>query len=194
MDRFHFKSHSYCVVFDPDAYPSMDADKTTTSESLNARIEKTVPYIRYVSSDTLIPFLKIRIASMNVVTGYRRRYEVYDVDDADVWGFFKKNIPCSCESCSTVAVIRIEERESEVKELENAVRQEEQKEEAQVNKIISNNDEVVAQNAITVAIPEQSCNHGCSSDSDNEVQYVEIDGVHNDSQPSVDQVAENKTQ
>ena len=72
VDRFHFKSHTCCTYFDPDSYPWMDEDRSTTAESINARIERTVPFIRYVKGENLIPFLNVRFGLLNVATRYRR--------------------------------------------------------------------------------------------------------------------------
>ena len=66
----------------------MDADRTTTAESINARIEKTVPFIRFVKGENLTPFLNIRFALLNVATRYRRKYQVDDLEDADLWAFY----------------------------------------------------------------------------------------------------------
>ena len=88
VDRFHYKCHTCYELFDPDAYHFMDADRTTTAESINARIEKTVPFIRFVKGENLTPFLNIRFALLNVATRYRRKYQVDDLEDADLWAFY----------------------------------------------------------------------------------------------------------
>ena len=112
MDRFHFKSHTCSEILDQDSYFWMDVDRTTTAESLNARIEKSVPYLRFVKEQNLIPHLNIRFALINVVTRYRRRYQTDDLEDVDVWEYFKETVPCACESCSPESVTAIEAREN----------------------------------------------------------------------------------
>ena len=49
--------------------------------------------------------------SLNVATRYRRKYQVDDLEDADLWAFFKDNVQCSCHSCATISVTRIDERD-----------------------------------------------------------------------------------
>ena len=111
VDRFHFKSHTCSEIFDPDAYHLMDTDVTTTAESINARLEKTVPYLRYVSGENFIPYLNIRFALLNIATRYRKMHQIEDLEDEDLWKYFKEVVECECWSCSTISVTRIDERD-----------------------------------------------------------------------------------
>ena len=114
VDRFHFKSHTCCIYYDPDSYPWMDEDRSTTAESINARIEKTVPFIRYVKGENLIPFLNIRFALLNIATRYRRQYATDDLEDADLWQFFRNTVQCACLMCTeqgAEAILARDERE-----------------------------------------------------------------------------------
>ena len=63
----------------------MDEDRSTTAESINARIERSVPFIRYVKGENLIPFLNIRFALLNIATRYLRKHATEDLEDADIW-------------------------------------------------------------------------------------------------------------
>ena len=110
VDRFHFKNHTCSELYDPDSYFAMDLDRTTTAESFNARLEKSVPYLRFVKADNLIPHLSIRFALLNVATRFRRKYRVQDLEDKDIWEFFKDTVPCQCNGCSNDAVTAIETR------------------------------------------------------------------------------------
>ena len=111
VDRFHFKSHTCCELYDADSYFSMDLDRTTTAESFNARLEKSVPYLRFVKAENLIPHLNIRFALLNVASRYRRRYKAQDLEDCDLWEFFKDTVPCNCEGCRDDAIDAIEARD-----------------------------------------------------------------------------------
>ena len=111
VDRFHFKSHTCSEIHDPDSYFWMDVDRTTTAESLNARLGKSVPYLRFVKEDNLIPHLNIRFALLNITTRYRRKHKTDDMEDEDVWEFFKETVPCACESCFPDAVTAINLRD-----------------------------------------------------------------------------------
>ena len=112
VDRFHYKNHTCCELFDPNSYVWMDLDKSTTAESINARLEKSIPYLRFVKAENFMPHLNIRFALLNIVTRYRKKKRTYDVDDVDIWDFFKETIICTCESCSTEGVDGISKRNS----------------------------------------------------------------------------------
>lgn len=80
-------------------------DRTTTAESLNSRIEKSVPFIRYTGADNLIPYLNIRFALLNIETRYRTEHNTDDLEDEDIWHFYKNNIDCCCSSCDIPGAI-----------------------------------------------------------------------------------------
>lgn len=100
VDRFHYKSHTCSEIFDPDSYYSMGQDKSTTAESINARIEKSVPYLRFLKAENLIPHLNLRFALLNVTTRYRRMHQTDDLEDSDMWEYFKDSVACDCVVCS----------------------------------------------------------------------------------------------
>ena len=92
----------------------MDEHRSTTAESINARIERTVPFIRYVKGENLIPFLNIPFALLNVATRYRRQYATDDLEDADMWEFFKSSVTCVCHMCTlegAQSILQRDERE-----------------------------------------------------------------------------------
>ena len=100
VDRFHYKNHTCCELFDPNSYFWMDMDKNTTAESLNARLEKSVPYLRFLKAENYMPHLNIRFALLNIVTRYRRKHQRDDIDDKDIWEFFRRTINSTCDTCS----------------------------------------------------------------------------------------------
>ena len=48
VDRFHYKSHVCSSLFDPSSYRDLDMFKTTGAESINARIEKVLYFLRHL--------------------------------------------------------------------------------------------------------------------------------------------------
>ena len=89
----------------------MDEDRSTTAESINARIERSVPFIRYVKGENLIPFLNIRFALLNIATRYRRKHATEDLEDADIWAYFKDTVMCSCDMCTVKGAMQVSERD-----------------------------------------------------------------------------------
>lgn len=92
VDRFHYKCHTCCELFDPDSYFGMDLDKSTTAESINSRIEKSVPSLRFLKAENLIPHLNIRLALLNLTTRYRRSNQTDGLEDADIWDQYGVNV------------------------------------------------------------------------------------------------------
>lgn len=107
VDRFHFKSHLCSEFFCPDSYRENDADRTTTAEAINSRLERAVPFLRYVNGDLLVPHLSIRFALLNIATKYRRVNGTDDLEDEDLWSYFKSSIQCNCECCEPDGVTAI---------------------------------------------------------------------------------------
>ena len=112
VDRFHYKGHTCCELYDAESYDCMDVDRTTTAESFNARLEKSVPYLRFVKAENLIPQLNIRFALLNIASRYRRRFRTDDLEDCDLWEFFRETVPCLCEGCCHEAIDAMEKRDS----------------------------------------------------------------------------------
>lgn len=75
----------------------MDHDRSTTAESINTHIENSVPYLRFLKGENLIPHLNSRFALLNVTT--RRTNQTDDLEDADIWEYFKETVTCDCAAC-----------------------------------------------------------------------------------------------
>lgn len=99
VDRFHYKGHKCCSFFDPDAYSKLDVDRTTSAESFNARIERAIHHMRYLSGSNLFSFLQVRFALLNLNAIYMQEKNKTDLEDEDVEGFFKDLIDCNCDVC-----------------------------------------------------------------------------------------------
>lgn len=101
IDRFHFKSHTCSAFHDANMYPSMDSDRTTSAESVNARIGRALPYMRYIGGDNFVPFLKVRFALLNLSTEFRNKHNVQDIEDDDLHKFCREMFVCLCCACSS---------------------------------------------------------------------------------------------
>lgn len=111
VDRFHYKSHVCSEFFDPDVYRLLDADRTTTAEAINAKLERVVPFLRFVSGRNLVPHLSIRFALLNIATRFRFETGIEELEDEDLWGYFKEEIECACSCCENEGVSAIESRD-----------------------------------------------------------------------------------
>lgn len=113
VDRFHYKSHVCSEFFYPDSYRTHDADRTTTAEAINSRLERVVPFLRFVNGDLLVPHLSIRFALLNIATQYRREYGKDELEDEDLWAYFRTVIDCKCVCCDNDGVSAINVRNEE---------------------------------------------------------------------------------
>lgn len=106
IDRFHFKSHICATVFDPTAYPRLDYERTSTAESINAVLAETRKHVRFLRGSNLIPFLRARMAILNIISYLRSTRTLHDIEDQDLIGFFDSLITCSCggSTCADHAI------------------------------------------------------------------------------------------
>ena len=99
VDRFHYKAHKCNALFNPDSYSNLDAHRTETAESINARIEKSLPYMRYLGTDNLLPFLRTRLSLINLCAVHQQKYNRADLEDEDLNLFFQEVCRCNCILC-----------------------------------------------------------------------------------------------
>lgn len=81
-------------------YNMMDQGITSTAESVNSRLERTVPQTRFLSGCNFVLFLIARFALINVTTMFRRMYDTEDLEDEYILSFFMSEVPCNCTTCS----------------------------------------------------------------------------------------------
>jgi len=114
VDRFHYKSHKCCAFFDPDCYYALDEQRSTTAESFNARIARSVHHMRYLRGNNLVPFLQIRFALLNLAALYQQHFDNTDLEDEDLSSFLREIIHCSCYSCNrNISFLNRDRRDSE---------------------------------------------------------------------------------
>lgn len=101
VDRFHYKSHKCNSLFNPDSYSDFDAHRTETAESINARIEKSLPYMRYLGTESLLPFLRVRFSLINLCALYQQTFNRSDLEDEDLTSFFHSVCACECVLCNS---------------------------------------------------------------------------------------------
>lgn len=102
VDSFHFKGHTCSSFFDPDYYKSNDGQRSTTAESINARLEKSLSFLRYVKGEIYVSYLSARFAAVNLASMFRRKYGTRDLEDEDhedLSSFFLENCDCKCVAC-----------------------------------------------------------------------------------------------
>ena len=108
-DRFHYRSHKCCSLFDPDTFPQCDELVTSGADSLNRRWAASRNHIRYLSGRNLIPFLYSKTVFMNLGARVRKEIEKEDVEDCDIAAIFDRVVPCSWKRCVVRAVSEMKE-------------------------------------------------------------------------------------
>lgn len=89
-DRFHYRSHRCCSLFDPDTFPNCDKLLTSGAEALSKRIATSRNHIRYLSGPNLIPLLYARSLFINIRARVREFVEDDDIEDVDVYEILQK--------------------------------------------------------------------------------------------------------
>ena len=100
VDRFHYKSHTCSTFFDPSSYRELDLFKTTGEESINARIEKVLCFLRYLRGKNYVPFLRARFALLNLGSIIREETGKPDLEDVSLWRKFQNYFDCECALCT----------------------------------------------------------------------------------------------
>ena len=99
VDRFHFKSHNCSTFFDPSSYRDLDVFKTTGAESINARIEKVLHFLRHLRGGNYVPFLRARFALLNLGSLIREDTGKLDLEEFTLWREFQNYFICACAVC-----------------------------------------------------------------------------------------------
>ena len=99
VDRFHYKGHGCNEFFDADQYQVLDSIKSSASESINAKIKKSLYHMRYLKGRILVNYLNVRFALLNLTTKYFETFGISDVEDVDLNKFYSNRISCHCQ-CS----------------------------------------------------------------------------------------------
>ena len=99
VDRFHYKSHTCSSLFDPGSYKDLDTFNTTAAESINARIEKVLFFLRYLRGKNYVPFLRARFALLNFSALIREESGKKDLEEITFWRKFQSYFVCDCVSC-----------------------------------------------------------------------------------------------
>ena len=98
-DRFHYRSHKCCSLYDPDTYPGCDGLHTSGAESINRSIADSRKHIRYLSGKKLLPLIYAGAILLNLRAHVREGSNVMDVEDIDVVCVFDNLIPRRCLRC-----------------------------------------------------------------------------------------------
>lgn len=114
VDRFHYKSHRCPIIFDADSYEAYNETRTESAESINARIKKTGAYIRYLRSDNYMAFLQVRFALLNLAAYFHSVYRRVDMEDENLFMFFREIQSCHCKNCSADGPISSQHQCTEV--------------------------------------------------------------------------------
>lgn len=65
VDRFHFKGHTCSNQYNTARYKSLTRQRSTAAEVMNAVVEKSANFIRYLKGTNVKPYLKILFAVHN---------------------------------------------------------------------------------------------------------------------------------
>jgi len=98
VDRFHYKGHSCNAFFDADRYKKLDTSKTSASEILNSKLKRSLYNMRFVAGETLVHYLNVRLALLNLNAKYYELHQKADMEDINVDEFYASLFQCSCRT------------------------------------------------------------------------------------------------
>lgn len=110
VDRFHYKKHTCSAFFDADYYKSYDGQRSTSAESIDSQLEKSISLLRRVSGENYVHFLAARFAMINISAKFRQHHGKVDLEDEDVSNFFMEFYDCECEICINPQQTKIEDQ------------------------------------------------------------------------------------
>ena len=100
VDRFHYKGHSCNCFYDADRYSVLDKFKSSSAESMNAKIKRSLHNMRFLRGENLVYYLNARFALLNLEAKYYEMNATRDAEDANMNKFFSSLIDCSCATCA----------------------------------------------------------------------------------------------
>ena len=96
VDRFHYKAHTCNAFYNADSFKNLDPVKTSSAESVNAKIKKALYHMRFLRGESLVCYLNIRFALLNLNAKYYELKAKRDVEDVDMNKFYAELVPCNC--------------------------------------------------------------------------------------------------
>ena len=112
VDRFHYKGHTCNSFFNPDCYRTMDQIKTNAPEINNSKLKRSLYNMRFLAGDTLVYYLNVRFALLNLQAKYSEDFNTKDLEDIDMDRFYAELLPCHCPT-TEYENIRYEETDQE---------------------------------------------------------------------------------
>jgi len=98
VDRFHYKGHTCNAFFDADRYKTLDPVKTSAAEINNSRLKRSLYNMRFLSGETLVHYLNVRLALLNLNSKYYELHQKSDMEDANLEEFYASLFQCSCKT------------------------------------------------------------------------------------------------
>ncbi len=78
-DRFHYRTHTYSSIWDPDSYQTCRSHSSSGAESINYLWNFSKSHLRFLKPENLIPFLAARSVFMNVRANLRQEDKNADI-------------------------------------------------------------------------------------------------------------------
>lgn len=100
VDRFHYKGHSCNSFYDADRYSVLDKFKSSSAESMNAKIKRSLHHMRFLRGENLVYYLNARFALLNLDAKYYEMNATRDAEDANMNKIFANLFDCSCATCT----------------------------------------------------------------------------------------------
>ena len=113
VDRFHYKSHKCHSFYDADRFQRFDDIKTSSAESINGRIKTSLRSMRFLRGETLVHYLNIRFALLNLNAKYYEKFAKQDVEDVNLNKFYSSLVPCNCAVSQFETVLSNYENETD---------------------------------------------------------------------------------
>lgn len=99
VDRFHYQGHTCSNQFNPDRFKSLVGERSVAAEVMNAVMEKSASFIRYLKGENIKPYLTVLFATHNFKAMLKDRMKRKDLPLLDYCKEYNKIFPCLCAMC-----------------------------------------------------------------------------------------------
>ena len=96
----------------------MDQVKTNAPEINNSKLKRLLYNMRFLAGDTLVYYLNVRFALLNLQAKYSEVLNTKDLEDIDLDRFYAQRLPCHCPT-TEYENIRSAETDQETEHVHN---------------------------------------------------------------------------
>lgn len=99
VDRFHYHGHTCSNHYNPNRYHSLIKQRSVAAEVMNAVLEKSAGFIRYLKGRNVKSYLKILFAMHNFTSMIKDDLNRKELPLLEYGELYNERFPCTCMLC-----------------------------------------------------------------------------------------------